>query len=349
MMTDANYTADDNERPVMEALTPEELEQFLARARAQGRQLTPEERTLVYGVRAPAIPAESKQTEMREMEAASLDEEKLARLTTNFFPELGDESSSPRLSLVQGVIFDFDFTLAYLATPIDELMEQGAQAAESYMRSTGMDLPADFWQSIVEARRFAQEKSEQEQEEHIADDAMSFLLQFFGYPASKLDPAVLARAVDSFYAPEMTAWRLYKGALETLKQLHAGGYKLAVLANYNCDRVFQRMVDYLGIRPYLDVCLCSASVEYRKPDEKFFNIVLERWDVLPYEVVVVGDSLLHDVKGGLDLGALTVQCCFGTTPQVEHDNAQVSGQVAPDATISDLGQLPVLIYEWTKA
>jgi putative hydrolase of the HAD superfamily len=247
------------------------------------------------------------------------------------------------------VIFDFDFTLAYPATPIDELMEQGARAAESYMRSVGMELPADFWQSIVEARRFAQEKSEQEQEEHIADDAMSFLLQFFGYPASKLDRDVLARAVDIFYAPEMTAWRLYPGTLKALEQLHTAGYKLAVLANYNCDRVFQRTIDYLGIRSQLDSCLCSASVEYRKPDEKFFNIVLERWNALPYEVVIVGDSLLHDIKGGLDLGAMTVQCGFGTTGQVEHDNAQAAGQITPDATISEMGQLPALVYEWAQA
>ena len=88
------------------------------------------------------------------------------------------------------------------------MLEEGAKAAEAYMRAADMDdLPADFWTQIIEARRFGQEKSEEEQEEHIADDAMSFLLQFYGYPASRLDPAVLRRTVDIFYAPEMTAWQ----------------------------------------------------------------------------------------------------------------------------------------------
>ena len=108
-----------------------------------------------------------------------------------------------------------------------------------------MELPADFWQPMIEARRFAQEKSEEEHEEHIADDALSFLLQFFGYPASKMEPEVLKRAVDIFYAPEMTAWQLNPGALDLLKLLHRENYKLAVIANYNCDRVFQRTIDYL--------------------------------------------------------------------------------------------------------
>jgi putative hydrolase of the HAD superfamily len=250
---------------------------------------------------------------------------------------------------VQGVIFDFDDTLAYLTRPLDELMAEGAKAAEAYMRSTGMDdLPADFWHNIIEARRFAQEKSEEEAEEHIADDAMSFLVQFFGYPASKMDPNVLRRAVDIFYAPEMTAWRLHPGALETIKTLHAEKYKLAILANYNCDRVFQRTIDYLGLRPYMDVVLTSAAVEYRKPDVQFFNLVLERWDALPYEVIVVGDSLLHDIKGGIELGALTVQSALPTAAQVAHDNAQVANDVVADALLAEWGELVGLVRNWAE-
>jgi putative hydrolase of the HAD superfamily len=214
------------------------------------------------------------------------------------------------------------------------------------MRSTGMALPESFWRQIIEARRFAQEKSEQEREEHLADDALSFLLQFYGYPASKLEPAVLKQAVDLFYAPEMTAWRLHPYALGALQTLRSAGLPIAVLVNYNCDRVFQRTIDYLGIRPYLDVCLASASVEQRKPDSKFFQIVVERWKVLPYELVVVGDSLAHDIQGGLDLGALTVHCAWPTTPQVAHDNAQLAAQVQADAIIDDLRQLPALVAAW---
>ena len=105
----------------------------------------------------------------------------------------------------------------------------------------------------------------------------------------------------------------------------------------------------LGLRPYLDVCLTSASVEYRKPDEKIFTPVLERWEVLPYEAVVVGDSLLHDIKGGIELGALTVQSIISTSAQVAFDNEQVAGQIVADAVIDELAKLPALIKEWAQA
>lgn len=340
----------DQSPPHREPLTPEEMEKFLARVRAEGRSLTSEEQYELFGPPREVIKPAHQAEAVEEMAAAPLDADKLTHLTQNFFPELADAAALPPPRLVQGVIFDFDDTLAYLSRPLDECMAEGAQAAEAYMRSAGMDLlPADFWPQIIEARRFAQEKSDEEQEEHLADDAMSFLLQFYGYPASLLDRDVLHRAVDIFYAPEMSAWRLHPGALAMLKMLQAEKYKVAILANYNCDRVFQRTIEFLGIRPYLDLCLTSAAVEYRKPDPQFFHLVLARWDALPYEIVVVGDDLRRDIQGGIELGALTVQTTFATAAQVRFDNAALATTVAADAVIADWAQLPPLIQGWAAA
>lgn len=333
----------------MEPLTAEEKEAFLARVRSQGRSLTSEEQYALFGP--PPKPAEAAPgpppPEVEEMEPAALDEDELARLQGTFFPELG--GPAPDFSLLQGVIFDFDDTLATLTRPHADLLAAGAQAADAYMRGQGMELPDDFWPNIVEARRFSEEKSEEEMEEHIADDAMSFLLQFFGYPASRMDPQVLRQAVDIFYAPEMTAWRLRPGALEMLTELRGAGMRLALIANYNCDRVFQRTVDYLGLRAYFDLCISSAAVEYRKPDPKIFEIALTQWDALPHEVVVVGDSLRHDIQGGLDLGALTVLSDSATQPQVIHDNRSLRGQVRPDHVLTDLRGLPQQVLAWAAA
>lgn len=332
--------------PSTEPLTPAEKEMLLRRARVQGRELTEAEQAAIFGGLPPEPDKTAAEDSVVEMTPASLDVSELSQLAQDFFPELGPDGRMPRFSLVGGVIFDFDDTLAYSSKPREALLEEGARSAEAFMRSRGMDLPADFWRNIIEARRFAEEKSEEEKEEHVADDAMSFLLQFFGYPASKLDPAVLHQAVDLFYAPEMTAWRLFPHAAETLAALRADNYKIAVVANYNCDRVFQRTIDFLGIRPYLDICLCSASVEYRKPDAALFDIVRDQWGLMPYEVVVVGDSLRHDIAGAVVWGALTIQTTYGSDAQVEFDNRQASGAVSPNAQIAGLDEAPALIREW---
>ena len=171
-------------RPGMEQLTPGELEAFLARARAQGRTLTSEEQYAIFGPPPEDEEPVAQYADIEEMEAAQLNAEQLAELQHDFFSEL-ENVVLPDIPMVWGIIFDFDHTLAYPERSLDELMEQGAREAEAYMRSTGMTFPDEFWNNIIEARRFAAKKSADENEEHIADDAMSFLLQFFGYPASK--------------------------------------------------------------------------------------------------------------------------------------------------------------------
>ena len=256
----------------------------------------------------------------------------------------GGESAQMRpRKLVQGLIFDFDNTLARLNSPIDELMITGAQTAMAYMHSTGMtDLPDEFGEHLVEARRFAETKSDDEQEEHTADDTLSFLLQFFDYPASRMNEEVLRRAVDLFYAPEMTAWEPMPGAIDLLQKLRAEGFPLALIANYSSDRIFQRIIDYTGLRTYLDVCLSSAAVEWRKPEKEIYDAVLERWDAEPYEIVCVGDSLKHDVAGGQEIGALTVHCRM--IPLAE--DQRLVDEIEPDAVIEKLSDLPALIEKW---
>jgi FMN phosphatase YigB (HAD superfamily) len=315
----------------MEALTLEELDEFMKRAKERAANFREVDRSVLRD----APPTE-------EETPAEIDPARLARLAQNFFPELPELPRSRRL--VQGIIFDFDNTLARLKRPIDELMREGAKTAESYMRATGMDdLPEEFWESIVEARIFAQTKSDDEQEEHIAEDTLSFLLQFFGYPASKMDPDVLHRAVDLFYAPEMTSWEAMPSAKDLLRRLHDEGYKLAIIANYSCDRVFQRIVDYTGLRPYLDSSLSSAAVEWRKPGRDIYDIVLKRWDAEPYEIVCVGDSLKHDIAGGIDLGAQTIHCRM--IPLAE--DQRIVETVHPDAVVEDLSEIPALIHAWS--
>ncbi len=273
-----------------------------------------------------------------------LDPAEVARLGQNFFADFqGEPPPPPRL--VQGIIFDFDNTLAQLGRPIHDLMVEGGKNAVGYMRATGMDLYDTFWEQMIEARTFAEFKSDEEQEEHIANDTLSFLLQFFNYPASRMDPNVLKSAVDMFYAPEMVAWQLLPQAKETLAELQSQGYKLALIAHYSCERVFQRIVDYLGLRPYFDLVVCSAGVEWRKPVPDIFQLAATRWDAMPHELVVVGDSLAHDILGGLELGAMTVQTQLVPGPISEAD-ALLADQIAPDATITSLDQLPGIIHEW---
>lgn len=336
--------------PGQEPLSAEEKEAFLARARAQGRILTSEEQYAIFGPPPKQVESFRAAEVVEEMEAAPLAGDELARLAADFF-DAGAVAGLRTPRLVQAILFDFDQTLAALAMPQDELLARGATDALAYMRAQGMDLPDEVAAHLVEARRFAEEKSEEENEEHLADDAMTFLLQFFGYPTSRMDPAVLRTAVDLFYAPEASAWRLRPEARRVLAQLRTQGYRLGLMTHFNADRVFQRVVDQLGLRGWFDLTLTSAAVEYRKPDPRYFQLALDHWGLLAYEMVVVGDSLKHDVAGAIDTGCLSVLVTDPSgafsSAQVVHDNEALAGQITPDAVISSLDELPAQIQAWS--
>lgn len=265
----------------------------------------------------------------------------------NSLDDLRAVSAAWRPPLLGGLILDFDNTLASLRTPHAALMAQGARTAQQFLEAQGLELFPEFWESVIEARRFALHKSEEEEEEHIANDTMSFLLQFCGYPASRMDEKVLGAAVDLFYAPEMTDWALLPAVPETLDALRKLGVRLAIAANYPCERVFQRTLDYLHLRPYFDMVLCSASVEWRKPGAEIFDLILQHWNLRPHEIAVVGDSLKHDVAGGQQLGALTVLCQVAEPDtQTAFDNQQLRKRIRPDATLEAWPALVDMVRTW---
>ena len=124
-------------KPGMEPLTPDEQEGFLAGARAQGRTLSSDEMYAIFGPPPERADAFRNEYVVEEQEAAHLERDQIEQLATDFFPELGNAPAPPRL--IAGVIFDFDATLALLARPHDELMQEGALNAAAYMRRTGME------------------------------------------------------------------------------------------------------------------------------------------------------------------------------------------------------------------
>ena len=256
-------------------------------------------------------------------------------------------ATSRQPAMLRGLVFDFDHTLAKPRTPLADQWQAGARMAQSYLESQGLKLFPDFWEQVLEARRFAQQKSEEEEEEHIANDTMSFLLQFCGYPASKMDQQVLKTSVDLFYAPEMTGWDLLPGVTDTLAALQDMGLQLAVIANYPCARVFQRTLDYLQLRSFFSVALCSASFEWRKPSPEIFDQVLKQWDLYPYEVAVIGDNLREDIAGGLQLGAMTVRAqVTAADAQTTYNNQRAEARITPDASFKTWPELIDLIRPW---
>jgi HAD superfamily hydrolase (TIGR01549 family) len=90
---------------------------------------------------------------------------------------------------------------------------------------------------------------------------------------------------------------------ETVKTLEefSKKYKLVLLSN-TAEKEGKEAMGKFGLEKYFDEILLSGSLGLAKPDPKIFKLVLEKTNVRPEEILVVGDNLETDIIPARILG-----------------------------------------------
>lgn len=153
---------------------------------------------------------------------------------------------------------------------------------------------------------------------------------------------LVSQATRAYFELEEAAWRAYPDARATLRSLQHRGYQLGVLSNATDDALIQRLVNRLGLRPYLSPVFSSAKLGWRKPRREAFEVILSRWNLPAGSVLMVGDTLDTDIKGAHDLGMQAILIAAGGQP----DSSSYQGTIQPEATIRSISELPTLLETW---
>jgi putative hydrolase of the HAD superfamily len=117
------------------------------------------------------------------------------------------------------------------------------------------------------------------------------------------DDGAIARAAAHIHAEHLRSnvWRrVGAGNREALARLRGAGLRLAIVSN--SEGTIDAMLTEVGLRPYFETVVDSAVVGSVKPDARIFRIALERLDLAPADVVMVGDLPTADVFGPRALG-----------------------------------------------
>ncbi len=141
------------------------------------------------------------------------------------------------------------------------------------------------------------------------------------------------------FAPEIEAVEALPGATETLEMLRERGVRLALLSNCTDGDYVRAVVRRLGWERYFDPLVVSADIGVRKPLPEAFSPVLERWELPPEEIAMVGDSLYHDVAGAGPLGLQTIHFTAIENP----GDAARRGAVEPRWTAASHAELQQLL------
>lgn len=123
-----------------------------------------------------------------------------------------------------------------------------------------------------------------------------------------LDLSSDAAADDAFagyLVGYQAAWRAFGDATRALRRAAAAGLAVGVLTNGDAVRQ-RRKAEAVGLAGLLDglgaPVLASSSLPAAKPDARSYAAACARLGVEAAATLMVGDSLVNDVRGALDAG-----------------------------------------------
>lgn len=148
------------------------------------------------------------------------------------------------------------------------------------------------------------------------------ILREYGYGDEHLETAF-----EVFFAARHDV-TLYDDVLPGLTAL-APRYPLACLSNGNAD------VNRIGLEQHFRFSLNAREVGQPKPHRAMFDEACRRFELLPHEVLHVGDHPVQDIDGAADAGLRTVW--------VNRNGAAFSGNRAPDGEVGSLAELVELL------
>lgn len=130
--------------------------------------------------------------------------------------------------------------------------------------------------------------------------------------------------------------QLIKGAEKILESL-SGKVDLILMTN-GIKEVQRSRLNLSTIKPYFFDIIISDEVGVAKPDRKIFEIALENMSISDKStILMVGDNLSSDIKGGIDFG---IDTCWYNPKQKEVDPG-----IRATYEINDLADLLSIIEE----
>jgi len=108
--------------------------------------------------------------------------------------------------------------------------------------------------------------------------------------------------------------RTYPGTEAMLSNLKKKGKKVYLLSN--AQRVFTEYeMHVLGIAKFFDGIMISSDYKTKKPDKRFFDIMMEQYQLDASDCLFVGNDSHTDIAGAQSIGMDTYYVCSNISPQ----------------------------------
>lgn len=199
--------------------------------------------------------------------------------------------------MIKGIIFDLDNTL----TDFMRMKNNAIDAAVDAMIAAGLTLSAEQVRERIFSIYDREGIEYQQVFDHVLKDELGHV-----------DHRILAAGIVGYRRERDSKLVLYPHVQATLMHLIRRGLQLAVLTDAPPLQAWLRICQ-LELEHYFDHVVTFQDTGARKPDPKPFQVALERMQLSPDQVLMVGDWPDRDVVGASRVGIRTVHARYGDT------------------------------------
>lgn len=109
--------------------------------------------------------------------------------------------------------------------------------------------------------------------------------------------------------------KLYDGTKEMLAKLREEGKKVYLLSN--AQEIFTSYeLRYLGLTPYFDDIFISSSCQCKKPDTKFYQMLIDKHQMKIEECLMIGNDNTTDIAGAKELAMDSLYIHSNLSPEL---------------------------------
>lgn len=216
----------------------------------------------------------------------------------------------------QDCIFDLYGTLVDIHT--DEERPQLWEDLAAWYRDHGAPYaPEELQEAYIRTVRQMERGTSLRNDAHEAHPEIQLEFVFQALYRQKRTDASLDLAVrtgERFRKESLDYIRLYDGAAELLEALRANGQRIWLLSN--AQRIFTAYeLKTLGIEPLFDGIYLSSDYGCKKPDRRFFDILLKERGIAVESAVMTGNDGVCDIQGAREAGLSTVYIRSNISPE----------------------------------
>jgi putative hydrolase of the HAD superfamily len=221
------------------------------------------------------------------------------------------------------IFFDVDFTLIW---PGPRFQADGYRAS---CAAHGITIDPDRFDQAVAGAAPLLESDDHIYDGRIFERYTRRIIELMGGSGDAIE--TVAHEIFLAWA-EHQHFFLYPDVPDALHRLHAAGIRIGLISNtHRCLSSFESHFELDGL---ISAVLSSYDHGYMKPHPSIFHAALALMAVRADEAVMVGDSLVHDVRGAREIGMRGVLLSRAApAPDVEDDIA----------VIRTLAELPDLV------